>query len=136
VLGGGKSVMCRANFRFAVRGEAGGGMKPGAERVVKSSRLPQPKGIVTLADLKTFVINYLALVYNINRENTPHRRRITDGYAGAASLEERGHTTVIACDGLSGNKLALQSDLILLKIQHHVEQKMKDLMPKTIRMPD
>ena len=34
--------MSAANFRFAVRGEAGGGIKPGAKRVVQFSRLPQP----------------------------------------------------------------------------------------------
>jgi len=33
--------MSVANFRFALKGEAGGGMEPGAERVVQWSRLPQ-----------------------------------------------------------------------------------------------
>ena len=37
-----KSVMSAANFRFAVRSEADGGMKPGAKCVVQCSRLPQP----------------------------------------------------------------------------------------------
>ena len=37
-----KSVMSAANFRFAVRSEADGGMKPGAKCVVQRSRSPQP----------------------------------------------------------------------------------------------